>query len=604
MQVDYAVGTTYSLDLLTLTTIPLALTGREFHTDDALSTDKLALLHGIRKLSGRLSIFCNSGHIKVPARQQPLFGYLETCVYEVVAPNPSGAFHPKLWVVRYVGPESTIYRVICSSRNATFDRSWDTFLVLEGTLTNRKRSFKVNTPLCDFIHTLPQLTVRNSLPVDAKNRIRQFSEELRIVAFEDPYGLHLEGFHPLGIKGHTKSPIRGLRDRILVVSPFLSSDQIIDYQEQCEDCIIVSRSDELDGMNQELLDQCSEVYMLNDLVESVPTNDSSDEPNITADDGSLHGLHAKLFVSDDGWNSRLWIGSANATNAAFSRNVEFLVELSGRKSVVGIDAILDGTQESMGLKNILQGYQKGCADPDDAEWRKSFDEKVLSLRTEMSRADLKAIITQQEDDFWLTFELQFEDVDKLKPAGIEWSCWPITCDASSQKPLQLNSLTEQLDFGLFLPDSLTEFFAFRLCVTIDQRSADCCFVLRASMNFSRAKRDEALLRRIVQNENDLLRYLLLSSSGEELPVESEITRETNANHNNFSGGVIIGEGLFETLVSCLAKNPDKLHEFETLMSELQENLDSGGISPRFADLWLVIAETSKLMRGEHASVSH
>jgi phosphatidylserine/phosphatidylglycerophosphate/cardiolipin synthase-like enzyme len=31
----------------------------------------------------------------------------------------------------------------------------------------------------------------------------------------------------------------------------------------------------------------------------------------------LHGLHAKLFVSDDGWYSHVWTGSPNATTAAF-----------------------------------------------------------------------------------------------------------------------------------------------------------------------------------------------------------------------------------------------------------------------------------------------
>ena len=36
----------------------------------------------------------------------------------------------------------------------------------------------------------------------------------------------------------------------------------------------------------------------------------------------LAGLHAKLFVMDDGWHARIWTGSANATEAAFQRNVE------------------------------------------------------------------------------------------------------------------------------------------------------------------------------------------------------------------------------------------------------------------------------------------
>ena len=43
----------------------------------------------------------------------------------------------------------------------------------------------------------------------------------------------------------------------------------------------------------------------------------------------LTGLHAKLYVADRGWKTHIWTGSANATDAAFKHNVEFLVELRG-----------------------------------------------------------------------------------------------------------------------------------------------------------------------------------------------------------------------------------------------------------------------------------
>ena len=57
----------------------------------------------------------------------------------------------------------------------------------------------------------------------------------------------------------------------------------------------------------------------------------------------LAGLHAKIFVIDDGQKSLVGVGSANATSAALGhlpRNVEFMVELVGRKSKCGIDALL------------------------------------------------------------------------------------------------------------------------------------------------------------------------------------------------------------------------------------------------------------------------
>ena len=52
------------------------------------------------------------------------------------------------------------YRVLCLSRNLTFDRSWDTALVLDGELRNRKYAIHVNHPIGDFFEALPGMAVR------------------------------------------------------------------------------------------------------------------------------------------------------------------------------------------------------------------------------------------------------------------------------------------------------------------------------------------------------------------------------------------------------------------------------------------------------------
>ena len=57
-QLDRAVGTTFSLDLLALLTIPLAFTfWSDIDETGQLGKDPLALLHGVRKVADRLCIF-------------------------------------------------------------------------------------------------------------------------------------------------------------------------------------------------------------------------------------------------------------------------------------------------------------------------------------------------------------------------------------------------------------------------------------------------------------------------------------------------------------------------------------------------------------------
>jgi HKD family nuclease len=77
---------------------------------------------------------------------------------------------------------------------------------------------------------------------------------------------------------------------------------------------------------------------------------------------SLRGLHTKLYVADCGWQARLWTGSANATEAAFTHNVEFLVELRGKRADIGIDNLLQqespkGQQDKrVRLRDLLVPY--------------------------------------------------------------------------------------------------------------------------------------------------------------------------------------------------------------------------------------------------------
>src|SRR5262245_24779126 len=105
---DHALGTTFSLDLLALLTAPLAFTFFAADTVPALDSDAprrpdpVALLLALRRHAERISLFCQAGRIAVPRRQHLLLGYLEKSVFEARAPGPARAFHPKLWLLRFM----------------------------------------------------------------------------------------------------------------------------------------------------------------------------------------------------------------------------------------------------------------------------------------------------------------------------------------------------------------------------------------------------------------------------------------------------------------------------------------------------------------------
>jgi len=85
---DEALATTYSLDLVTLLSIPvhLALVGERAAADPL--RDGIALLEALRRFAGRLTVYAQGGQLQVPAgAPHALYGLLEPVVVEAVAPR-------------------------------------------------------------------------------------------------------------------------------------------------------------------------------------------------------------------------------------------------------------------------------------------------------------------------------------------------------------------------------------------------------------------------------------------------------------------------------------------------------------------------------------
>jgi hypothetical protein len=134
---DRAIGTTFTLDLQALLTVPLALTFADCEGDDGEPiSDSIALLQSLRRLTNRLSIYTQAGGIQLPPIDKRLLTFVEDAVVEVTAPDEVAAFHPKVWALRYAGnDQAVVYRVLVLTRNLTFDRCWDAMVLLEARRT-------------------------------------------------------------------------------------------------------------------------------------------------------------------------------------------------------------------------------------------------------------------------------------------------------------------------------------------------------------------------------------------------------------------------------------------------------------------------------------
>ena len=98
--------------------------------------------------------------------------------------------------------------------------------------------------------------------------------------------------------------------------------------------MLVSRGEELDALPPGALDGI-EAYELDPLA-SLSFDDVDDAPMGAV----LSNLHAKIFVAERARRAHVLVGSANATDAGIAGNVEFLCELVGQPSALGVAAFM------------------------------------------------------------------------------------------------------------------------------------------------------------------------------------------------------------------------------------------------------------------------
>lgn len=95
-RLEAAIGTTFSMDIATALTVPVAMALRGGIERDELVENPLAALAAMQRLQDRVRIFLEAGNIHPPAgKRNSLISLLEGLVVEVEPPKGS-TFHPKL----------------------------------------------------------------------------------------------------------------------------------------------------------------------------------------------------------------------------------------------------------------------------------------------------------------------------------------------------------------------------------------------------------------------------------------------------------------------------------------------------------------------------
>jgi hypothetical protein len=606
-QFDRGIGTTFTLDLLTLLIAPLSLSLLDVSDSEAVLDAQVMLLEGLRHYAEHLTIFCQAGRIAIPPSDNYLYSYLEKMIVEVQAPQ-GGVFHPKVWLLRYLPEneeEPPLYRLLNLSRNLTFDKSWDLMLRLEGHLaTHRKRAYAQNNPLGDFVQALPELAVHPVGPRILED-IALLQHEVRRVDFGLPEPFTGgPAFHPSGIPGYRGFRFDQSHYRALVVSPFLSDGLLQQVTEPGEGHILVSCADSIAALRPETQERFDKLYVLDDTRCGLEEEEEDQVEKVGEEVAGAKpeplGLHAKLFVLEAGWDATWLVGSSNATDAAFKRrNVEMMVGLEGRKSKVGIDKILGQEDNDNALIQLLRPYT-----PRQVEVQVDHEQQLAEVLADRVRDWLIVsglrleVVRRDADRFDLL--LHYTHREGAVPEG-QWTvrCWPVNLRQEHGITFEGALPPSPLIFSNLSLLALTSFVAFEIVASVGDAKRMLSFVFNLPISgVPEDDRDVHLLRAIISDRAGFLRCLWLILSAEDggpQPWMDWGGEGIERTRRSALGGMEMP--LLEALLRALSRSPGKIDRIARLVEGLQRTPEGRDVLPQgFEPLWEAVIQIRSEMQ--------
>lgn len=524
---DFAVGTTYSLDLEALLGVPVSL-GLLEDADAEQMRSPLYVLEAIRTSSDKIAIFCNAGGIKLPDKIQSVYSLLEESVFQVKLSKNSN-FHPKLWVLKYSNEAGKSYfKLLVLSRNLTFDSSIDLCVAMRGEVKHARRL--KNKSLADMLTFVGQYAKRAK-----QQQILSLAEDvMRVAAFEVEHPFEDYKFFPMGIPGHPGNETKLFEQKydLFAVSPFLSDDVVQQLTQNASQKILITRKSSVTKRTMEAFDH---VFITKDIL-------SDNEFGIKQD------IHAKLYFTTTQDGNYLYIGSANASHNAFYRNVECLLRLKYKPNCIGMKTFTQDflPSENCPYEELTYIPEIPPADPN----QKLIDEALREAVYALKRADVLSN--------GAAYSIQI-NAKELKTAE------SVLIAPLQRQDLMITLRPETVFDGLLLKE-ISEFFILRvqsqtLVVKVDTRGIP-------------KDRDQAIYRGIIDSKTKFMTYLsfVLSEDPASFAAETDLLDDVLLCGNDRDGADAATAAIYEKMLRVFHQNPNRLKGIADMIRRLEPDV--------------------------------
>lgn len=572
-ELDFAVGTTYSLDAEAYLAVALSF-ARLGEAGPEDFNNPLRLLEGLRQANKKIAVFCNRGGLKPPERTNALYAMLDQSVFEVAdTKNPLANFHPKIWLIKEHAIDNRSHKqikLIVMSRNLTRDNSLDIAATMTAPLGEKPSAAlrAKHEPLKSLLLRLAEksssekrkVIKRLAADVDTKGKFALAD------GYEDYDFLPLYFGVPLnsGIDFRTEIPA----ERLAIVSPFIDIDTLtwmIAFRSKSEK-VLITRIDSVIPQIMELLsDENRSIWVPTDLMEQ--------------NDVQPMNLHAKMYFS---WGPKSggihqWLGSANATKNGFSRNSEFLLRLTLRRG-----------------QNQFQKFLAEFCDPDKQMFRRltSLPETEIPRVNNSLPMDVRRILLRQNN---LTAKVEHNGtyhicITARQVEGIDGdiSIAPI------QEPhnmAALNNETKCCEIKVADAARLSEFYILTVMPHVDDIEP-IKIVIKIPTEGIPEDRDDRIFRSLLDTRDKFMNYIAMMITDSPMQLSEMLCTSREDNQSSCLSGYHLNSGLYESLLRLASTNPERLNDIR----EVVDKLDTAVVPESFLQMVEVFKSTIKKLR--------
>lgn len=556
--VSRAIVTTYSLDLIAMLGLVLALGG---DAETEFETSPLGLVKAFDLVRGKLIVLHQLSRVVSPSAHRSVLPLLDTMVRAVASNERRESWHPKTALVRYASDAGVDWRFWIGSRNLTGSTDRDAGLLL---VTSKARSSRPMLEICNLAEDL----------LSDAHLTKSELAELRSARWLAPPGVSVRNilWRRHGQKRRfLDKPLLARAERGCAISPFIDRRGLSEAMKAGTPHLSLLTT-ELAGAGFTPFDGVRiRVDAAPQPAAPVSVEQQQDEVVGEFNDPPSTGIHAKLLAVSNGSRTALMLGSANLTGRGLNGpNAEAV-------------AILDIADPA--LANSLYGFVESGIDPATVDLDNAEEKE-----RERAERELDDIISQfLECRFSLSYRddglhllIGDEGDEALRLAHFEVSPF---LDANSWTPIQSGEQSILLISNSPPTSEQTSLVNFR---ARSLGGPEVCRIWVQTLQIDGVdleRRDRALLARYVgaNRFRDWLRSLLDgvdSTGGQRWSDDSALSGQRD------SSGQLAQIFTLETMLAAWARN-QKL--FESRVVGMMAMLDS------FAEVFASIADDEERM---------